>query len=291
MRQQEHPRSWYRPRRARRSRRACTAVCILTFGFVLALTAAARAELPKDQLFALWNEANSTFQQANAMAGDPGRAQELYAKAILLYEKIVDQGGVHNAKLYYNLANAYFLTNDLGRAILNYRRAERLDRSDVSIRNNLAFARSQRIDKVVVKAEKRMLETLFFWHYDFSLRTKFFLTCLFFGALCLTATAMVWLGRGPATTTIAVLSGILLVCFLTSVAVETHRRGSTTYGVVTASEIVARQGDGPNYAPSFQDPLHAGTEFELVEQRPGWFHIELSDGSDAWIPDAAAGLV
>ncbi len=272
-----------------RSRRTCLALWVLMLGSVPA--ASAGAELPHEQLYSLLNEANTAFQQANAAVANPDRAEELYGKAILLYEKIIDQGGIRNAKLYYNLANAYFLTNDLGRAILNYRRAEQLDRSDVNVRNNLAFARSQRIDKVAVKAEKRMLETLFFWHYDFSLRTKFLLACLFFAVGCVTATAMLWLGRGAATTTIAVLSVILFSCLLVSIAVEAHRRGRTIHGVVTASEIVARQGDGPSYPPSFKDPLHAGTEFVLVEQRPGWFHIELSDGSDAWVPADTADLV
>ncbi|UCD52933.1 MAG: hypothetical protein JSW27_09895 [Phycisphaerales bacterium] len=249
------------------------------------------ARLSREQLFSVLNEANTTFQQANAAAKDAARANELYAKAILLYEKIIDQGGVKNARLYYNLGNAYFLADDIGRAILNYRRALQLDSSDVNLRNNLAFARSQRLDKVSAATEKRVLETLFFWHYDFSLKTKFFLAGLFFGALCITATLMVWLGRGPALSTGAILAGVLWLCLTISVVIETGRRDAVTFGVVTTPEIVARQGDGPNYPPRFKDPLHAGTEFELLEQRPGWLHIELSDGSDAWIPDAAAELV
>jgi hypothetical protein len=102
---------------------------------------------------------------------------------------------------------------------------------------------------------------------------------------------MFWLGRGPATTTIAVVALVLLSCLLASVVTESIQRSNTVSGVVTVSEIVARQGDGPNYAPSFEAPLHAGTEFEVLEQRPGWLHIELSDGSEGWIPDDAAGLV
>jgi len=54
---------------------------------------------------------------------------------------------------------------------------------------------------------------------------------------------------------------------------------------------VAYQGDGQNYPPSFKAPLHAGTEFELVEHRPGWFHIKLADGSDGWIPQSAAEII
>lgn len=242
-------------------------------------------------LYALLSEANNAFQHANAAADDPARARELYTKAILLYEKIVDQGRVKNARLYYNLGNAYFLTDALGEAILNYRRALQLDGSDANIRNNLAFARSQRLDKVVVEAEKRVLETLFFWHYDFSLRTKLFLACLFFAFLCVAATLIVWLGRGPALTTAAVLAALLWFCFSASLVVEARDRSAVAYGVVTASEIVARQGDGPSYPPSFRDPLHAGTEFELLGQRPGWLHIKLADGSEAWIRDTAAGIV
>ncbi len=245
----------------------------------------------KDQLYALLNEANSTFQQANAVTDNRDRAKELYAQAILLYEKIIDQGGIHNANLYYNLGNAYLLNDDLGKAILNYRRAEQLDSAGVDLRNNLEYARRQRLDKVNVEASRRVLATLFFWHYDFSIRTRFWLAGLFFALLCGAGTLRVWLGRSSTISVAMVLLGLLLVCFATSTAIEMKSRAGTTYGVITAPEIVARQGDGPNYPPSFQEPLHAGTEFTLIEQRPGWYHIRLSDNSDAWIPDGTAGLV
>ena len=250
-----------------------------------------RTAQSQEQLYSLLSEANSTFQQANAITNDRDRAKELYAKAILLYEKIIDQGGIRNAKLYFNLGNAYFLNDDLGKAILNYRRAEQLDASDVSLHNNLAFARSQRLDKVSVEARKRVLETLFFWHYDFSIKTRFWLAGIFFALLCVAGTLKVWLGRWSSGSAAVVLLAVLLLCLVASVVVEARSRAGTTCGIITASEVVARQGDGPNYAPSFKDSLHAGTEFTLVEQRPGWFHIKLSDNSDAWIPDGTANLI
>ena len=250
----------------------------------------ARSPATKQDLQVLLEEANAAFRQANATE-DRDQARRLYEQAILLYEKIIVEGDVQNAKLYYNLGNAYLLKDDLGRAILNYRRAETLDGSDLNIRKNLAFARSRRIDRVAPGAERRVLETLFFWHYDFSLRTRFLLACLAFAGLSLALTAMLWLGRGPVNTTVAVATAALLLALVGSVAVEADYRAETRFGVITAAEVVARQGDGPNYPPSFKDPLHAGTEFELVEQRPGWLHIQLSDGTDAWIPDHAAGIV
>jgi len=243
----------------------------------------------REDLYALLNEANAAFQQANA-AGDPAVARQSYDRAILLYERIIEAGKVRNAGLYYNLANAYLLKEDLGRAILNYRRAARLNGSDLNIKKNLAFARSRRIDRVETAAQRRVLETLFFWHYDLSLRTRFLLACVAFAVLCLSATAMIWRGRGTAGVAVAVLSGVLVLSLLSSILVETQRQDDTPYGVIIAAEVVARQGDGPNYPPSFKDPLHAGTEFAVVTQRPGWIHIRLSDGTDAWIPEDAAGL-
>ena len=256
-----------------------------------AQAAKAAPSLPREQLYALLQEANTAFQEANA-ANNPDAAKPLYDKAILLYEKIIDQGGVRNAKLYYNLANAYLLKEDLGRAILNYRRAAKLDGSDLNIQKNLTFARSRRVDRVETSAERRVLETLFFWHYDFSLPTKFLLACLLLCGSVRGLTLIVWRGRGSVTVTAAVLSGVLFwpVSSRPSSSRPARRR-THAHGVITAAEVVARQGDGPNYPPSFKDPLHAGMEFELVEQRPGWLHIELSDGTDAWIPADAAGLV
>ena len=258
--------------------------------FVLLPAGPVKAELPRQQLYALFGQANEAFRQANSMPGDP-RAEKLYEKAILSYERIISEGRVRNGRLYYNLANAYFLRENIGKAILNYRRAEQLDGSDANIRKNLEFARSRRIDKITPRAEKRVLETLFFWHYDFSLRARFLLTCVFFAALCTCLIVMVWLGRGAPAIAAAVIAGVLMLCLLISVVVESRHRAGTVCGVITAGQVVARQGDGQNYAASFKDPLHAGTEFDLIEHRPGWFHIRLSDSSDGWIRDDAAELI
>jgi tetratricopeptide (TPR) repeat protein len=261
-------------------------VCIVLGGF----SAVAKAELPMEQLYILFNQANEAFRQANS-SQNTALADELYEKAILSYEKIIDEGKIKNARLYYNLGNAYLLKENIGKAILNYRRGQKLDSSDANIQKNLDFARSQRIDKITQKARKRIMETLFFWHYDFSLRTKFILACLFFAAFCIALTVIVWLGRSAPTSTAAVIAGILMLCFFASVVVETRERTRLICGVITVQDVVARQGDGQNYPESFKEPLHAGTEFDVLEHRPGWLHIRLSDNNDGWIPNNTAELI
>lgn len=257
---------------------------------LLALAVCVKADPAQEQLYTLLNQANEAFRQANS-ATDEADAEKLYEKAILSYEKIINEGRIENAKLYYNLGNAYLLKNNIGKAILNYKRAQKLDAADANLRKNLEFARSRRMDKITLKTEKRVLETLFFWHYDFSMRTRFALACIFFAIVCVCGTAMVWFGRTPPATAAVVIAAVLLLLLATSVAVESRQRTSSICGVITAQSIVAHQGDGRSYPKSFKDPLHGGTEFDLIEHRPGWFHIILGDDSDGWIPQTAAELI
>ncbi len=253
--------------------------------------ATAKAKLPHDRLRSLFDQANRTFGEANAMTDDPEQAARLYEKAILNYEKIINDGQIQNPGLYYNLANAHFLNNDIARAILNYRRAEKLDSSDTNIQKNLAFARSKTIDRFELKTKKRVLQTLFFWHYDFPVKTRFLLACLFFAITCAALTATIWLGRKAPATAAAVIGALLTVCLLLSVAVEVRHESRTVCGVITNPSIVARQGPENNYPASFKQPLHAGAEFDLLERRPGWLRIRLPDETECWIPDNAAELI
>jgi tetratricopeptide (TPR) repeat protein len=252
---------------------------------------AAGDTLSKEQINTFFNQANDAFRQANSTVDDIDKANSLYEKAALGYEKIINDGHIRNPKLYYNIANAYLLKGDIGRAILEYRHAENLDKSDSDIQKNLAFARSRRVDKVEIKTEKQILRTLVFWHYDFSMQAKFIFACVCFAAFCLGLTVMIWFGRNAPLTAVTVISVCLLVCFIGSIAVEQYSQAVNSAGVIISPEVVAYQGDGQNYPQSFKAPLHSGTEFVLIERRPGWFHIKLADGSDGWIPQTSAELI
>jgi tetratricopeptide (TPR) repeat protein len=246
--------------------------------------------LPQEQLVSLFNQANDAFRKANS-AVDEQAGRRLYEKAALTFERIIDEGQIRNAHLYYNLANTYLLKGDLGKAVLNYRRAERLDPADPDVRKNLAFALSKRVDKVPIKTKKRVLQTLFFWHYDFSPRTKFVVAIVTFGLTCLALTAMLCFGRSAPVTATTVLCGVLTVGFLVSLVVQVRHDARRISGVITAEQVTAHQADWEDSPPSFKDALHEGTEFDLVEHRSGWYHIELADDSDGWIPEAAAELI
>ncbi|HWR82542.1 MAG TPA: tetratricopeptide repeat protein [Candidatus Deferrimicrobium sp.] len=77
---------------------------------------------------------SETFARANRLY-----EQKDYTAAIEGYSEI-QQAGVESASLYFNLGNAYFKAGDLGRAILYYHKARRLDPSDGDLLTNLEFA-------------------------------------------------------------------------------------------------------------------------------------------------------
>jgi hypothetical protein len=79
--------------------------------------------------------------------------------------------------------------------------------------------------------------------------------------------------------------------FGASLYIERHQSTTSLEGVILDPEVIARQGDADSYQPSFEDPLHAGTEFMLLEDRGEWWQIELPDGRSCWIPEKSSELV
>jgi tetratricopeptide (TPR) repeat protein len=257
---------------------------LLLLGCPIALTS---AEQPADLL----NQANALFRQANETSlRDPGAARELYQRAALRLERIVREEGVRNGRLFYNLGNAYFQAGEIGRAILNYRRSQLYIPDDANLAQNLSQARKARQDTFEEKQQTRVLRTLLFWHYDFSPRVRSWLLAIFSGVFWAAAAIKLrrshWIPRA-----VLVVSGVVAFLFAGSVAAEVVGSGRDEGGVVLSSQVTARKGDGESYEPSFNQPLHAGTEFVLRESRNDWYYVELPDGRECWIPARSAGLV
>ena len=72
---------------------------------------------------------------------------------------------------------------------------------------------------------------------------------------------------------------------------EALSQSEITGGVILADEVIARKGNSETYQPSFEAPLHTGTEFEMIEKREDWFHVSLSDGRKCWLPQHSVGLI
>jgi tetratricopeptide (TPR) repeat protein len=214
----------------------------------------------------------------------------MYAEAAQQYEYLVEEEGIRNGDLFYTLGNTWFLAGDVGRAILNYRRAEQYLPNNADVQHNLKTALEQRTDLIPEKEPHPLAAKLLGWHFNTPAAFRWW----GFAACWLVAWgAWLWLGRSrkkEARATVAV-AGILSVALMASLLAETILKRGAEPGVIVAAEVLARKGDGEIYAPAFLDPLHSGTEFQRLENRDKWWRIRLADGQECWIPAKAAEMV
>ena len=96
-------------------------------------------------IFALFFVTSLSWAQTKAQA-DSAYINKDYAQAIEIYESLLKQG--ESGEIYYNLGNAYFKQDELGRAILNYERALLLQPGNNDVNANLDIARAKTVDKI-----------------------------------------------------------------------------------------------------------------------------------------------
>lgn len=259
---------------------------------LLAVVGFAQQAEPAATAASVLQAAEDAFAQANAISSsDQNKAVELYKVAIDNYLRLGSEFGISNEHIYYNIGNAWLLQGDVGRAIVNYRRAVSLNPGNTDIAGNLNYARSLRLDQIPVPVEEKVLAMLFFWHYDFSIKSRFIvgiacwsLSCVFIAVMLLT--------RKKNSPALAICGILLLGTLLMAGSVGWESLGSqNNYGVIVAREVIARQGDGDNYPESFTDALHSGTECRVLKHRQGWYQIELGDGAITWVKEANLEVV
>ncbi len=249
------------------------------------------ASLSRERIVDLYTQAKDLFREADASAAhSPKKARTLYEKAAMRYERIIEEGGVHNGRLFYNLGNIYFRLKDMGGAILNYRKAQQYMPNDPNLKQNLAYARKLRQDDIQEKQETLVLKTLFFWHYDLSVKIRLVVFTLCFIFFWVSAGMRIFIkkiGLGWCLVITAILSMFLAASLI---AEEVSLRRNRP-GVIIFQQVIARKGNSKTYKPSFKKPLHAGTEFTLIEDRGDWVQIELADARTCWVPAKAVAWV
>ena len=93
-----------------------------------------------------------------------------FQEAIEEYLRLI-RSGYGGGQIYYNLGNAYFRAGQLGRAILEYERAQLLIPRDPDLNFNLSHARDQIRD--AIEEPGGFIESAFFWLRSFNLNELF----------------------------------------------------------------------------------------------------------------------
>lgn len=79
-------------------------------------------------------------------SADSAYNKKQFSEALTLYRAALEKDG-SSSDLYYNIGNTYYRLNDLGHAVINYKRALMLDPSNADARANLEYVKTKITDK------------------------------------------------------------------------------------------------------------------------------------------------
>ncbi len=229
--------------------------------------------------------AETPLEATPESASQAYRAQD-YQKSILLYEDLVARGineDRESAQIYYNLGNAYFRDNQLGRAILNYEKALLLDPGDGDIRHNLRFARNRTEDRIDTAgslfltnwftAVRNMLSS------DAWAKLGIGLFVLFLACVAVFLFVRRLWARKTAFYAGLVLFVCLIVANIFSFSQKRERaRRDTAVVMVGAARVNASPDENSNAL--FE--LHEGTKVKIRSYDGNWCEIEIANGSVGW---------
>ena len=228
----------------------------------------------------LMTEANSRYERGE------------HAEAAQQYEALIDMG-YEDAAIYYNLGSTYFEMGDLGRAILNYLRAQELSPRDPYILANLDLARAKTVDRIGAERDS-LVESLSYFGRRWATPNELGALSLLLWAMTGLAISAILVYRsiplGAFVRTGAAVSAIatLVCCLLLQSVLYVNPYDHT--GVVTAEAVEVVSGPGPQYAGEFT--LRSGAEVRLVDSRQGWLRVSLPGGElHGWAPSHAIEAV
>lgn len=241
------------------------------------------------ELSSLYRKAEFPFRKGNELRNTNAKAAKVYFfKALAYFQAVRDRGGMENGRLLFNIANCYFRMGNMGMAVLNYRRAERLRPRDLRIEENLALTRSicDRDSGATDQTPNPSLPVARFYKNGRMVTWLFpVFSALFWGCFGLYLTN----GRKWVRNVLAVL-GLTVVISGCLLSIDMMRVYWEPGGVVV-NKTVARQGNSAAFGAAPPGVLTPGTEFQLVERKDGWFLIRTAGGKRGWVPRESAKLI
>ena len=214
---------------------------------------------------------------------DSAYARGEFQQAIKDYEALLKQGA--SADLYYNLGNAYYRSENITRAVLNYERALLLSPGDRDIRFNLQIAQAKTIDKIVPESE------MFFFTWYRALVNL--MNVDGWASVALVSLALViilllvylfseriWLRK------VGFFGGILmLLLFVLSNIFAWQQKQNLLFrkgAIVMTPTISVKSTPASNGTDLFI--LHEGTKVVITDSSmKDWREIRIADGKEGWI--------
>ncbi len=239
--------------------------------FVILVLVLFSVQLQAEDVNALFLKANKAYQAGN------------YTEAIGLYEQIATQNK-HSAAFYFNLGNAYYKNNELGKSILNYERGLLLKPRFKDLRYNLDLANNQLKDNIV-PVKPFVVATV--WKGAYNLMQPIVWGILGVILLLLSVGGVgIWLlnkdrqqkKRGFYSAIAMAFLGFLFLILGYNRDIAIHQNQDAVI-----IEAVIDLKDGADEDSNTIQTLHSGTKIRLIEIIGDWQKVRLSNGEVGWV--------
>jgi hypothetical protein len=173
--------------------------------------------------------------------------------------------------------------NQIGKAILYYEKALKLDPGDDDIEANLSTANLATVDKITPPEEfafsRLLVSLLFFLPGNFLLNT---VLALYYLIVLAAVLSILRIGRYASLmrTTAMVLSSAAIVC-LVLFGLQWIYRADRVEAVVMAEEVTVLSEPGQEATAVFT--LHEGSKVRIGQRSEDWAEIVLIDGKVGWV--------
>jgi tetratricopeptide (TPR) repeat protein len=226
--------------------------------------------------------------QTDKVAADSAYVKGDYKAAIEIYESLAANNG-ESADVYYNLGNAYYKSENIAKAVLNYERALLLNPDDEDIRFNLELARSKTVDKVAPEYKFFLMEWLEGIINLLSISAWSVLAVVSFVVMLLTLLLFLF-GKSVSTKKtgfiIALFSLFITIFANLSALHRYHYLTERNDAVIMEPSVTAKS--TPSNSGTELFVIHEGRKVKISDDSMReWTEIELEDGNKGWIPSSS----
>ncbi len=228
----------------------------------------------------------NAFAEDNTIVFDSANASYAkgdYEKAIKQYESLVTNNAV-STELYFNLGNAYYKTNNIGLAILNYERAKKINPDDADLKTNLKLANQKTEDKIDAAPQLFLSE----WKngiIDIFDEKTWSIICILLFVVSIVLIGLYILSQNYFFKKL----GFFGACFLFILSIMTFFLAQNKYELTkNSSDAIVVSGTAtvsgsPNEKGTKLFILHEGTKVEITLEQNDWTEIKIANGNVGWI--------